>query len=151
MAEKQFVVFKLKNEEYGIEITSVEEILKYQDITKIPQADNFIFGVINLRGRVIPVYNLKKRFYKEDPVVTEDTRIVVIGYQDINIGMIVDSVSEVLRIPDENIDFMENIFSEKTNKTIVGIGKLDKRLLMILDINEFFSEKEKKTIIEAIE
>lgn len=150
MAENQFVVFKVKDEEYGLEITSVEEILKYQDITKVPQADEFILGVINLRGKVIPVYNLKKKFYMEDFEVTEETRIVVINFNEISIGMIVDSVSEVLRISEDNIDQTDSIFSDKSNKSICGIGKMGNRLLMIIDIKELFSETEKSKIMEVV-
>lgn len=150
MAEMQFVVFKLNNEEYGIEITSVEEILKYQDITNIPQADEYILGVINLRGKVIPIYNLKKKFYAENSNISEDTRIVVIGHQDMSVGMIVDSVSEVLRISEDNIDLTNTFFSDKKNNSIVGIGKLDKRLLMIIDIKELFTEKEKSNFKEVL-
>lgn len=150
MAEMQFVVFKLNNEEYGIEITSVEEILKYQDITNIPQADEYILGVINLRGKVIPIYNLKKKFYGENSNISEDTRIVVIGHQDMSVGMIVDSVSEVLRISEDNIDLTNTFFSDKKNNSIVGIGKLDKRLLMIIDIKELFTEKEKSNFKEVL-
>jgi purine-binding chemotaxis protein CheW len=134
MAEMQFVVFKIKNEEYGVEITSVEEILKYQEITNVPQADEFVLGIINLRGKVIPIYNLKKKFYGENIIISDDTRIVVINYQDVSVGMVVDSVSEVLRLPEENIDLTNSIFSENNNNTITGIGKLDDRLLMIIDI-----------------
>lgn len=150
MAEMQFVVFKLNNEEYGIEITSVEEILKYQDITNIPQADEYILGVINLRGKVIPIYNLKKKFYGENSYISEDTRIVVISHQDMSVGMIVDSVSEVLRISEDNIDLTNTFFSDKKNNSIVGIGKLDKRLLMIIDIKELFTEKEKSNFKEVL-
>ncbi len=150
MAEMQFVVFRLNNEEYGIEITSVEEILKYQDITNIPQADEYILGVINLRGKVIPIYNLKKKFYGENSDITDDTRIVVISYQDMSVGMIVDSVSEVLRISEENIDLTSNFFSDKKNSSIVGIGKLEKRLLMIVDIKELFTEKERSNFKEVL-
>ncbi|MDD4343297.1 MAG: chemotaxis protein CheW [Eubacteriales bacterium] len=150
MAEMQFVVFKLNNEEYGIEITSVEEILKYQDITNIPQADEYILGVINLRGKVIPIYNLKKKFYGENSNISEDTRIVVISHQDMSVGMIVDSVSEVLRISEDNIDLTNTFFSDKKNNSIVGIGKLDKRLLMIIDIKELFTEKEKSNFKEVL-
>lgn len=150
MAEMQFVVFKLKNEEYGVEITSVEEILKYQEITNVPQADEFVLGIINLRGKVIPIYNLKKKFYGENTIVSDDTRIVVINYQDVSVGMVVDSVSEVLRLPEENIDLTNSIFSEKNNNTITGIGKLEDRLLMIIDIKHLFSEKETSKIKEVL-
>ena len=150
MSESQYVVFKINEEEYGVEITTVEEILKYQEITKVPQADEFVLGVINLRGKVIPVYNLKKKFYQEDLIITDDTRIVVINYNGVGIGLIVDSVSEVLKISEDHIDLTETIFSAKSNKAIIGIGKIDNRLLMIIDINELFSESEKSRIMNVV-
>lgn len=141
MAERQFVVYKLNNEEYGIEITSVEEILKYEEITSVPQADEFVLGVINLRGKVIPIYNLKKKYYGEDIEPTEETRIVVISLDGISLGMIVDSVSEVIRIPVVDIDQTASIFSDQTDNSISGVAKTEDRLLMIMDIDKLFTDK----------
>lgn len=150
MTEMQFVVFKLNNEEYAIEINSVEGILKYEEITNIPQTDEFILGVINLRGKVIPIYNVKRKFYGESSSITDDTRIIIIHNSDILIGIIVDSVLEVLKIPEENIELTDSIFSEESNKTITGIGKVEDRLLMIIDIKSLLTETEKTKIKEVI-
>ncbi len=150
MAERQFVVYKLNKEEYGIEITSVEEILKYQEITSVPQADELILGVINLRGKVIPVYNLKKKYYNQDIVPTEETRIVVISVNDLSLGMIVDSVSEVIRVPESDIDQTAAIFSEQADNSISGVAKTENRLLMIMDIDKLFTDKLASKIQEII-
>lgn len=150
MAERQFVVYKLNKEEYGIEITSVEEILKYQEITSVPQADELILGVINLRGKVIPVYNLKKKYYNQDIVPTEETRIVVISVNDLSLGMIVDSVSEVIRVPESDIDQTAAIFSEQADNSISGVAKTENHLLMIMDIDKLFTDKLASKIQEII-
>lgn len=150
MAEIQFVAFKLNNEEYAIEINSVEGILKYQEITKVPQTDEFILGIINLRGQVIPIYNLKKKFYGEDSNLIDETRIIIIRHQEVVIGVIVDSVSEVLKISETDIDLTDSMFSDKKNNTISGIGKLDDRLLMVINIKNLLSESEKSKIKEVI-
>lgn len=150
MAEIQFVAFKLNNEEYAIEINSVEGILKYQEITKVPQTDEFILGIINLRGQVIPIYNLKKKFYGEDSNLLDETRIIIIRHQEVVIGVIVDSVSEVLKISEIDIDLTDSMFSDKKNNTISGIGKLDDRLLMVINIKNLLSESEKSKIKEVI-
>lgn len=150
MTEIQFVVFKLNNEEYAIEINSVDGILKYQELTKVPQTDEFILGIINLRGKVIPIYNLKKKFYGEESEITDDTRIIIINHNEIILGVIVDSVAEVLKISDNDIDLTDSIFSDKKDNSISGIGKLKDRLLMIININELLSENEKTKIKEVI-
>ncbi len=150
MTEMQFVVFKLNNEEYAIEINSVDGILKYQELTKVPQTDELILGIINLRGKVIPIYNLKKKYYGEESEISDDTRIIVINHNDIIVGVIVDSVAEVLKISEKDIDLTDSIFSDKKDNSISGIGKLENRLLMIININELISEKEKKKIKEVI-
>jgi len=150
MTEMQFVVFKLNNEEYAIEINSVDGILKYQELTKVPQTDEFILGIINLRGKVIPIYNLKKKFYGEESEITDDTRIIIINHNEIILGVIVDSVAEVLKISDNDIDLTDSIFSDKKDNSISGIGKLKDRLLMIININELLSENEKTKIKEVI-
>ena len=141
MAERQFVVYKLNKEEYGIEITSVEDILKYQEITSVPQVDELVLGVINLRGKVIPVYNLKKKYYSEDIILTDDTRIVVISVNNLSVGIIVDSVSEVLGVSEDDIEPMTAIFSEQSDNSISAVAKTGDRLLMIMDIDKLFTEK----------
>lgn len=149
MAEMQFVVFNLNDEEYAIEISTVDGILKYQEITKVPQTDEFILGIINLRGQVIPIYNLKKKFYGENSIISDDTRIIVTNQNNIVVGVIVDSVAEVLKIPEADIELTDSIFTEKKDNSIYGIGKLEERLLMIINIKELLSENEKSKIKEV--
>src|SRR5690554_5592647 len=127
MSDKQVVVFKLLNEEYGLDITQVQEIVRYLDITKIPEAPNYIKGILNLRGQVIPVIDLKRRFYQLDSDVSENTRIVVVKIRESIIGIIADEVSEVLRIPEETIEPTPTLLKEFNHIGIWGIGKLEER------------------------
>lgn len=149
MSERQLVVFKLKNEEYGIEITKVEEIVRYQEITNIPQSTEYILGVINLRGRVIPIVDLKEKFYKMPTEITEETRIVVLNLEKMSVGIIVDSVSEVLRIQEENIEVTPQMCKDREGQAIIGVGKLEDRLLMLLDIDKTMTMEEKETLAEV--
>ncbi|KJS87756.1 MAG: hypothetical protein JM58_03595 [Peptococcaceae bacterium BICA1-8] len=146
MADKQVVVFGLSNEKYGLEITVVQEIVRYQDITRVPEAPLFIKGVVNLRGQVIPVVDLKRRFYQVDSEVTEETRIVVVKVGDKTIGIIADEVSEVLRIPEEAIEPTPTLLNSFNQSGIIGVGKLEGSLLILLDLENTLSSKELKEI-----
>jgi purine-binding chemotaxis protein CheW len=144
MADQQFVIFKLQTEEYGIDIQQVQEIVLMQEITHYPQAGDFIEGIINLRGRVIPVIDLKERFYKIKTAIGDNTRIIVLdtGFQVI--GIIVDEVMEVLQLKEEMIDPPPFIVTASgSGDGVKGIGKLDNRLLIILDLARLFSASEK--------
>src|SRR5690625_3677823 len=104
MAESQYVVFNLDSEEFGIDIMNVKEIIPYQESVNIPNAPEFIEGIINYRGNVIPIINLKKRFKLDDFNVTKDTRIIVINIEEKEIGFIVDEASQTIRLDDNQID-----------------------------------------------
>ncbi|MDK2823634.1 MAG: purine-binding chemotaxis protein CheW [Clostridia bacterium] len=150
MADKQIVVFSLLNEEYGLEITSVQEIVRFQEITKIPEAPDFIKGIINLRGQVIPVIDLKQRFYNIKSEITEDTRIVVVKIGTKTIGIIADQVSEVLHIPEEAIEPTPALLNDFNQSGITGVGKLEDRLLILLDLEKTLSRDELKQINKVV-
>lgn len=140
--ELQLVVFKLGDEEYGVEITQVQEIIRMMETTRVPKAPNFIKGVINLRGKVIPVIELKKRFGLEECNVDDQTRIIVVEVQDYTVGMIVDCVSEVLRLSSKAIEPTPPVFSNLSDEYIRGVGKMESRLLILLDLNKILSISE---------
>ena len=140
MGDKQVVVFRLNKEEYGIEITEVQEIVRYQEVTNIPEAPDFVKGIINLRGKVIPVIDLKYRFYNQNSVITEESRIIVIKVEDSILGIIADNVSEVLRVPEEDIESTTLLIGNMGG--ISAIGKLEGRLLMFLDLKKALSAEE---------
>lgn len=150
MADQQCVVFKLHTEEYGIDIHRVQEIVLMQDITHYPQAGNFVEGIINLRGRVIPVIDLNKRFYATGTVINDNTRIIVLDTGSQVIGIIVDEVMEVLQLKDDMIDPPPYIISNtKDGGGVKGIGKLENRLLILLDLALLFSNTEIEKMTNA--
>lgn len=132
--EKQLVVFSLADEDYGVDITSVESIIKMQAITTIPQAPLVVEGVINLRGMVLPVVNLRKRFGLPEGSNDKNTRIIVSTMSGLKVGMIVDGVSEVLRIQDQVIEATPPMVSTVDTAFITGIIKLEGRLVILLDL-----------------
>jgi purine-binding chemotaxis protein CheW len=150
MAEQQFVLFKLADGEYGIEVNDVQEIVRFQEITKIPEAQEFIKGILNLRGQVIPVIDLKRRFYLEDSKVTDSTRIVVVKVEERKIGIIADEVSEVLRIADDNIEPTPAFINNFNQSGIKGVAKVEERLLILLDLAKTLSFEEIQEIKKVI-
>ena len=133
--EYHLVTFNLDREEYGVEISSVQEIIRVGQITAVPNAPQFIKGVINLRGKVIPVLNLRKRLDLPDERLTKNSRIMVVESGRKIIGMLVDSVSQVLRIPMTSVDDPPSEV-EQMKAYVRGIGKVDSRLIMIMDLNK---------------
>ena len=133
--EVQVVAFKLRKEEYGFNILNVQEIKGLTDITRVPFASDFIKGVINLRGSVLPVIDLKKRLGLQDTPYTDATRIVIVKIDEISVGMLVDAVSEVITLDAAHIDTGKAVDNE-TARFIMGIGKSDDRLIIMLNLTE---------------
>lgn len=150
---RQLVVFDLAGEEYAIDIQTVQEIIRYQNITKVPKTQAFVEGVINLRGRVIPVIDLRKRFNLELKAESTETRIVVVEVSGIVIGMIVDAVSQVLRMPESSIEPPSPIVANIDSDFILGVGKLEEQLIIMLDVEKVLSgsEKDHLTMVSANE
>ena len=134
----QLVACKIEGEEYAIDIRSVQEIIRLLDITRVPYASPFMSGVINLRGMVIPVMNLRKRFKLPDRTPDEATRIVIINWAGVLVGLLVDGVSEVIRLPRQAIEHAPNCSSNVNTDFFTGIGKLGRRLLIMLDLDSIF-------------
>ncbi len=131
----QLVSFKIGPEEFGVDITKVQEINRMVDITKVPQAPAFVEGVINLRGKVIPIIDLRKRLGVAHQENDKNTRIVVVDIDSHVMGMIVDSVSEVLRIPVSTIEPPPDIATGANAEYIQGVAKMEDRLLIFLDLS----------------
>jgi len=146
--EEQLVSFKIENEEFGVGIEEVQEIIRLPEITRVPKAPSFVEGVINLRGNVLPVIDLRKRFDLEATKKTNATRIVVVNVDDKTTGIIVDSVSEVLRLSKDAVEPPPPIVAGIEAKYLRGIGKLNdgKRLIVLLDLNEVLTVKEKEEL-----
>ncbi|HWI55130.1 MAG TPA: chemotaxis protein CheW [Desulfobacteria bacterium] len=142
-AECQFVVFGIGTEEYGVPITQIKEINRLTTATKVPKSPTFIEGIINLRGQIIPIVDLKKRFDLELTEYTGDARIIVIQVSSSTFGVLVDSVSEVLRISTSDIEPAPNIVSGIDSRYITGVAKVGERLLIMLDLDKLLSDEEK--------
>lgn len=131
--EIQLVVFKLGREEYGVSILQVQEIKRITEITRVPHSPDYIKGVMNLRGSVLPVIDLKKRLNLPPQDYTDDTRIIIIKVEDITVGMIVDAVSEVTTIDQTNIEPPQAVVGGIAADYLSGVGKLENRLLILLN------------------
>ena len=149
-AEMQLVVFELGDESYAVDISRVQDINRMQEITEIPHAPESVVGVINLRGRVIPVIDLRKRFGLPDAVHTKDTRIVVVHLEGNLIGVIVDAVSQVLRIPAGIVEPPSPVLAGVDSRYLRGIAKLDDRLVILLDLDFVLSRREQEAISEVL-
>ncbi len=137
----QLVSFRLGQEEYGVEITKVQEIILMGEITKVPQTPEYIKGLINLRSSVIPIVDLRLRFGLPPQDTTDETRIMVVNVRGKTIGIIVDAVSEVLRISKDQIAPPPPTVAGLGREYLTGLVKLDKRLLILLDIERILDEE----------
>lgn len=138
--EGKYLTFTLGKEEYGIEILKVREIIGYMEITAVPKAPEYVKGVINLRGQVIPVLDLRTRFGMESATITDQTCIIVVEINQngrrFNAGLIVDQVQEVLDIEAENIEDAPHFGSDVQTEFILGIGKVQNAIKILLDIDK---------------
>ncbi len=141
--EQQIVVFELGDEHYGLDISTVEGIIKMQSITRMPQAPFYVEGITNLRGVVVPVMDLRRRFGLPPQEQTKDTRIVVVYMNTVKVGMIVDGVSQVQRIQDDIIEPPPPMVTTINSAFINGIAKLDSQLVILLDLSKVLSVEEK--------
>lgn len=138
----QLVSFRLAQEEYGIEITKVQEIILMGEITRVPQTPNYIKGLINLRSTVIPIVDLRLRFGVPEQAPTDDTRIMVVNVSGKTIGIVVDAVSEVLRIVHGQITSPPPTVAGLGREYLTGLVKLENRLLILLDIDRLLNQDE---------
>ena len=139
--ELQLVIFRLAKEEYGLPITKVQEINRLVPITKLPQTPSFMEGIINLRGRIIPVIDLRKRFSLPVDGQSEDNRIIIVEVNGQTVGIIVDAVTEVVRLAGASVEPPPPAFILDA-QYIHGVGKLDERLLILLDIDKVLTSQE---------
>jgi purine-binding chemotaxis protein CheW len=144
--EKQLVVFNLGEEAYAIDIATVKEIIQMQPITRVPGTPASVEGVINLRGSIIPIVDLRKRFQLNKIEKSKDTRIVVASCRGSEVGVIVDSVAQVLRIPVDSIEPASSVFTDEHIEHLLGIVKLTNRLVILLDMDQVLSRQEIATI-----
>ncbi len=145
--ELQLVAFNSGSEEFGVEIMNVQEIIRMTNITKIPQAPEYIRGIINLRGRIIVVINLNVIMGMGSKEQTENTRIIVANIGETVMGFVVDSVSEVIRLQEKNVEPAPAVIASKIGtEYVLGVGKLDNRLLILLNLNKILGANELHSI-----
>jgi purine-binding chemotaxis protein CheW len=149
--ELQVVGFRIGEETFGVRIGSVREIVRVPEITTVPNAQETIEGVINLRGKIIPVVDLRKRFGQVDIIADKKNRILVVELESKLVGLIVNSASEVLKIPPSEIESPGSVFADGESSYVTGVGKLKGRLIILLDIGKLLHRPEFKKLEEAAE
>lgn len=143
MAVKQFVLFKVADETFGVEIALVKEIVPYQDVTPVPDSYNFVEGIINLRGKIVTVIDMRKRLHVA-PLSSREktTRIIILELDGKLMGMIVDVASEIIRLASETIGPAPELINEMGTGYIIGVAKHNDRLIVILDLRRILSPQE---------
>ncbi len=150
MTDNQFVVFMLGDEKYGVDILRVGTISEYLDITRVPDAPSYVEGMINLRGDIIPVINLKNRFAIPATEISEETRIIIYSIDGIDIGFIVDEASQVLRIDEKNIEPTPSLIKGEGREYIAGVGKHENEIIILLDFAKILSDDERQAVTKLI-
>ncbi len=142
----QLVSFTLGQEEFGLDIQSIQEINRMVEITRVPNSPEFVSGVINLRGKVIPIIDLRKRFGFPPKESDKNTRIIVVELSDTVVGFVVDAVREVIRIPKNITEPPPPIVAGIGSEYITAVAKMENRLLILLDLERILQEKEKQQL-----
>jgi len=146
----KFLTFSVGREAYGIEIKFVTEIIGIQDITEVPELPSYVKGIINLRGKIIPVIDVRLRFKKEPKEYNDRTCIVVIDIKEVSVGLIVDNVAEVINIDDSNIVPPPDIKTGFHNRYVRGIGKVGNQVKLLLDCDKLLNEEEFENLTTII-
>jgi purine-binding chemotaxis protein CheW len=149
--ELQLVGIRIGRETFGLPIALVREIVRVPEITSVPNAPEYIEGVINLRGRIIPVVDLRKRFGEKITEPNKKTRVVVVELESRRVGLIVNSASEVLKISPSEIEAPHEVFQEGELNYITGVGKLKGRLVILIDLNKILQRGELRHMDELAE
>ena len=150
MADKQLVVFRLGNEHYGLDIVAVEGIIKLQEITKVPHSPRFVEGITYLRDHVLPVVDLRKRYDVSDVKDTDATRIITVKIGEIQAGMIVDAVSEVITVDDKEIEKVSDMVITKSSEFVEGVIKDGNRLLLFVNLEKVLSFEEENLLQDIL-
>ncbi|WP_395344282.1 chemotaxis protein CheW [Ningiella sp. W23] len=138
----QWVTYRLDDETYGINVMQVQEVLRYTEIAPVPGAPNYVMGIINLRGNVVTVIDTRARFGLPSSEITDNSRIVIIESDEHVVGILVDSVAEVVYLRSSEIDSAPNVGTEESAKFIQGVSNRDNELLILVDLNKLLSDEE---------
>jgi len=144
-AEKQYVVFQLENQEYGIEIKQVHEIdrLKEIVISPVPKTPDYVQGIINLRGEIVPIVDLRKKMELPVKEVDKKSRILIVKIEKKIVGLLVDGVSEVVDVNENNISLPPDEITDINTKYLTGVARINKKLILLLDIDQILDLEEK--------
>jgi len=140
---RQFISFSVGEEEYGLELLRVKEVIRVREITWLPKAPSFVKGIINLRGDVIPIIDLRDKFGLEAKEATANTRVIVVEVEGKLMGMVVDSASQVVRIPADQIDPPPPVFGGRAQDFITGVGKIEDKLIILLNSDAILTAEER--------
>ncbi|RKQ37999.1 purine-binding chemotaxis protein CheW [Oceanobacillus halophilus] len=146
---RKVIVFQLREEEYAIDVQQVGSIERMVPITRVPQVSNFIKGVINLRGVIIPVIDLQQRFGLGALEINDSTRIIIVRIEEMNVGLIVDSANDVLDIPMDMIESTPEVIGSVKDDYLEGVAKIDNRLLILLDISKVLYQEKLEELAEG--
>jgi purine-binding chemotaxis protein CheW len=149
--ELHIVGFQVGRETYGVPITSLHEIVRVPEITAVPDAPDYLEGVINLRGKIVSVMDLRKRFGEKNATVKKNNRILVVEHSGRLAGLIVDSASEVLKIPADAVEAPPAVFQEGGLNCVTGLGKAGGRLVVLLDMNKLLAPASLEVKVETVE
>jgi purine-binding chemotaxis protein CheW len=153
---QQFLTFVLNDETYGVGILHIREIIEYDNLTVVPLMPDFISGVINLRGNVVPVVNLARRFEHESKEIGKRTSIIIIDIKDaegegVEVGMVVDIVNEVIELASSDIAAAPTFGAKIRTEFIQGMGKIDDKLMILLDVNHVLSITELSSLSDVVD
>ncbi len=146
VGEVKVIVFRLQDEEYGVEVNQVRSIERLEHITRVPRTPKFVKGVINLRGVVTPIINLRSRFGLDEIAYTESTRIIIVAVGELEVGLIVDSANDVIDIPVNAIEPPPEVVGGVEAAYLRGVAKLEKRLLILLNLDKVLNTEEIKQL-----
>lgn len=144
--ELKVIIFRLKDEEYGVDVKQVKSIERMEQITRVPNTPSFVKGVINLRGVVIPIIDLRNRFGIEQLEYNDATRIIIVNVEDVEVGLIVDAANDVVDIPVNTIEPPPKVVGGVESKYLHGIAKMTKRLLILLNLDKVLNPDEVKEL-----
>lgn len=148
MSEKQYVIFKLGDQKYCVDIMNIGGITEYKGATKVPEAPYFVEGIINIRGNIIPIVNLKTRFSITNNMrKPEDCRVVLFNLAGREIGFLVDEANQVIKIEKENIDPTPDILKGVDKDYIDGVGKVGNEIVIVLDLEKVLTDNEREQVI----
>jgi len=146
----QIVIFELAEEQYGLEISAVDSIIAAPDIVSVPHAPSFVEGIAQLRGEVLPIIDLRKRFGLPQQAYSKHTRFVVVGMENMKVGMAVDTVTEVLTLPDDCIEPPSPLVTSSASEFVTGVVNTDRHLILLVDLQKVLTVTEKEDLENTV-